>query len=291
MSSDEYLDSIARAPLLTADEEIILGTSVQKMMKLLEEKKPADFTAEERKIYKVGKRARDRMIEANMRLIVTIAKKHLTRFVHLEMRDLMQEGAIGLTRAAEKFDPSRGYKFSTYAYWWIMQAIQRAGETQESFIRRPTQVARLGGKIEAAKANCFRKFGRMPTIDELVDACGEESVDKIRIAEMSSLPVSSLDFELNSKSETQLFELVPSDSASEILDIEDTNAKLDTIYLAINSLPSDEKSLIQKRYGIGTKQLTMKELAEERSVTRAAIGDKLNRIVRKIAIFVNALHD
>ncbi|MEM8780500.1 MAG: sigma-70 family RNA polymerase sigma factor, partial [Cyanobacteria bacterium P01_G01_bin.49] len=116
-----YLQEIGKTPLLGAKEEINLAEQIQKMLPLLEKE---TLTEEEQKTVDIGKKAREKMIQANLRLVVSIAKKYLNR--GLSLLDLIQEGSLGLIRGVEKFDPSRGYKFSTYAYWWIRQGITRA---------------------------------------------------------------------------------------------------------------------------------------------------------------------
>ena len=162
MSLDDYIADIIRVPMLTCEEEIILGTQVQKMMQVLRENQISEqisqqilldsvdkFSKEGARAIKSGLRARDRMISANMRLVVAIAKKAKTTQIHLSTQDLIQEGAIGLARAVEKFEPGRGYKFSTYAYWWIRQGVVRATEYQEKAIRLPSNVQKTIRQIKS----------------------------------------------------------------------------------------------------------------------------------------------
>ena len=131
----DYLNQIGKIPLLTAAEEIELGNSIQRMMPLLD--KP-DLTKEEQKVIRIGKRAKKRMVQGNLRLVISVASKYNKMTCRLSMQDLIQEGNIGLIRAVEMFDPSRGYKFSTYAYWWIRQGIMRATQTQDRMIKLPS---------------------------------------------------------------------------------------------------------------------------------------------------------
>ena len=131
MSQDllgDYLRTIGQVSLLSADDEISLGHRVQAMLRIREERPEADWTKEERRIVRSGDRAKKKMIECNLRLVVSCAKKYagLDLCKHLEMSDLISEGNIGLVRAVEKYDPTRGYKFSTYAYWWIRKALPAA---------------------------------------------------------------------------------------------------------------------------------------------------------------------
>ncbi|MGA1512658.1 MAG: sigma-70 family RNA polymerase sigma factor, partial [Aquiluna sp.] len=130
----DYLNQIGKIPLLTAAEEIELGHAIQKMIAVQTDQP----SKEEQRILRIGKRAKERMIKGNLRLVVGVAKKykHLTN--RLTMHDLVQEGNIGLIRAVELFDPARGYKFSTYAYWWIRQGIMRSIQVQDRIIKLPT---------------------------------------------------------------------------------------------------------------------------------------------------------
>ena len=137
-SIGHYLSSIGRVPLLTPAEEIELAHHVQNMKKLLQTPE-TDRTRRHLYQIKIGKRARDRMMAANLRLVVSVAKKYQNQ--GLELLDLVQEGAIGLERAVDKFDPAMGYKFSTYAYWWIRQGMTRAIDNSARTIRLPIHIS------------------------------------------------------------------------------------------------------------------------------------------------------
>ena len=131
----DYLRAIGKTPLLTPAEELELARAVQLMLPLLEIDTP---TPEQLTVINKGKQAKNRMIQANLRLVVTIAKKYQNR--GLDLMDLVQEGSLGLERAVEKFDPTKGYKFSTYAYWWIRQSVTRALQIDSRTIRLPVHV-------------------------------------------------------------------------------------------------------------------------------------------------------
>ena len=173
-----YLREIGRVPLLTREQEIIFGKQVQKMMKLVEAKEAlakklgrevslsewiTEVDLPETELKKTvfeGKRAKQKMIEANLRLVVAIAKKYQKR--NMEFLDLIQEGALGLERGVEKFDPTRGYKFSTYAYWWIRQAITRAIAQQGRTIRLPIHITEKLNKIKKVQRELAQKLGKIP---------------------------------------------------------------------------------------------------------------------------------
>ena len=143
-SIGHYLSSIGRVPLLTAAEEIELAHHVQNMKKLLENP-DVEISSKNRHQIRIGKKARDRMMAANLRLVVSVAKKYQNQ--GLELLDLVQEGAIGLERAVDKFDPAMGYKFSTYAYWWIRQGMTRAIDNSARTIRLPIHISEKLSKM------------------------------------------------------------------------------------------------------------------------------------------------
>jgi RNA polymerase nonessential primary-like sigma factor len=189
-----YLHEIGRVPLLTHEQEIIYGKQVQQMMSLLAAKEaltrkfgvgeaaevvyePTEAewaaqvklsTAELGQAMRLGQRAKQKMIEANLRLVVAIAKKYQKR--NLEFLDLIQEGTLGLERGVEKFDPTRGYKFSTYAYWWIRQAITRAIAQQARTIRLPIHITEKLNKIKKVQRELTQQLGHSPTPAEIAKA-------------------------------------------------------------------------------------------------------------------------
>lgn len=166
-----YLDSLSRYPLLTAEQEIELGRQVIYLQDLQAIDNP---TPEQRRAIKRGKRARERFIQANLRLVVDIAKRYRQHRRSLELIDLIQEGNIGLARAVEKFDPSKGYKFSTYAYWWIRQAIQHAIQWSDFIVRLPLPIHNRLIKLSRAREELFRELGRNPTLAEIAERLGIE---------------------------------------------------------------------------------------------------------------------
>ena len=184
-----YLATIGREPLLTPSEEIELGNQVQKMMGLTETKLN-EFSPQELKVIRVGRRAKDRMIKANLRLVVSIAKKYQGK--GLELLDLIQEGSLGLERAVEKFDPSRGYKFSTYAFWWIRQSMTRAIACQSRTIRLPVHLSERLTTIRKVSLDLAHKLGAMPSSQEIAAAI-EMPIEELDSVLRQSLTTSSLD--------------------------------------------------------------------------------------------------
>lgn len=293
---EDYLEDIARVPMLTCDEEIILGNNIQKMMKVLKAnniKEPIsgesvsesvikNLSLEDRKTVKKGLKARNRMILANMRLVVTVAKKTRTGQIHLSLQDLIQEGTIGLARATEKFEPGRGYKFSTYAYWWIKQGIIRATEYQEKAIRVPSNVQKLDRQIKDAKYRLALRLKREPTVEEIAGEI-RESAEKVKKVISVSMSIVSLDCMIQQDdSSTALADLIPADSGENIEDAESNAANLDLILILISALSEEEQNLIKQRHGIGCRPCTIKEIAEMTKSSEQSIRQKQQKIAQKI---------
>ena len=178
-----YLRDIGRIPLLEHDEEILLGRQVQRLMEIKaceellgtptkdELAASLELTPKElRKLLRDGEKAKDRMVTANLRLVVSVAKKYTKR--NMELLDIIQEGTIGLVRGVEKFDPGRGYKFSTYAYWWIRQGITRAIAEKSRAIRLPIHVTENLNKIKKAQRELSQLNGEIPSVFQLSDYLG-----------------------------------------------------------------------------------------------------------------------
>lgn len=295
MSLEEYIADISRVPMLTCDEEIILGCQVQEMMQVLKDNGIYDQISQEilsqsgnnldansRKIIKKGLRARNRMVSANMRLVVAVAKKVKTTQVHMTIQDMIQEGAIGLARAAEKFEPGRGYKFSTYAYWWIRQGIVRAGEYQEKTIRVPANVQKMAKRGREAKSILQQMLGREPTPEEIAEQIKEDP-EKLKRCILSDPVVVSLDFRARGGSESAaLIETLSAEVNEEGQLPDESSSKLELILRLISALPEDERILIKQKYGIGMQALSIKEISEASGVSQQIIRQKQQKITNKI---------
>ena len=190
-SFKSYLNEIARYPLLTVDQEIQYGRRIARMRELQGLERP--LTDAEHRLVRSGQRARERFMQCNLQLVVHVAKKYENRKrKSLEIMDLIQEGNIGLARAVELFDSSRGYKFSTYAYWWIKQGIQRALSQNDAMIRLPAGLHELLAKIARTTSDLSHSIGRTPTLAEVADHIGVD-VNAIHDALRRSHAVYSLD--------------------------------------------------------------------------------------------------
>jgi RNA polymerase primary sigma factor len=190
-SFKSYLNEIARYPLLTVDQEMLFGRRIAAMRELRDIDRP--LTPAEQRVMRSGLRARERFMQCNLQLVVHVAKKYENRKrKSLEIMDLVQEGNIGLARAVELFDYSRGYKFSTYAYWWIKQGIQRAISQSDAMIRLPTGLHDLLTKVARTTSDLGQQLGRMPSMQEVADDMAI-SLSAIHDAIRRSYAVCSLD--------------------------------------------------------------------------------------------------
>ncbi len=300
MSLDDYLRDIARVPMLTCDEEIILGNKVREMIKALRDNglneqilrgnilgSMESLQPEARQIVKRGLKARDRMVSANMRLVVAVAKRMKTGQVSMSIQDLIQEGAIGLARAAEKFEPGRGYKFSTYAYWWIRQAVARATEYQEKAIRIPANVQKTAKQVAEVQARLSAKLGKKPTILEIAGEMNEkpERIEKVLLLNVT---VVSLDLAPESGADQAfLLDTVSRSYEEDAKESEELSIRGGFAMKLVSALPKEDQELIEKRYGIGMEPMTIKEIAEASGVSQQSVKQRHQKILNKIKLVAN----
>ena len=272
-----YLRDIGRIPLLEHDEEILLGRQVQRLMeiKACEEllsnpsqddlARSLDITSKQlRKELRDGEKAKDKMVTANLRLVVSVAKKYTKR--NMELLDIIQEGTIGLVRGVEKFDPGRGYKFSTYAYWWIRQGITRAIAEKSRAIRLPIHVTENLNKLKKAQRELSQLNGEMPTVFQLAEYL-DFTVDEIKDLMCKARQPTSLEIKIGENRDTALIDLLEDETQLPDNLLERQFIKEDIREL-IEDLPEMQAAVISMRYGIG------EDVFEPMSMT--AIGQVLN---------------
>ena len=278
-----YLREIGRIPLLTHEEEITLGRQVQVMM--VHEEKRRELQAEHggdaisdqqlaqlsgmdykqlRRELRAGRKAKDSMVTANLRLVVSVAKKYTKR--NMELLDIIQEGTIGLVRGVEKFDPSRGYKFSTYAYWWIRQGITRAIAEKSRAIRLPIHVTENLNRLKKAQRELSQLHGTMPTVFQLSEHL-DLTVEEIKDLMCKARQPASLELRIGENKDTSLIDLLEDESQTPDMLLERDFIKEDMRNL-LDTLPDLQKVVVAMRYGIGD------DIHEPLSMT--AVGQILN---------------
>ena len=266
-----FLNAAGKIPLLTNEEEILLARRVQAMQALLADKPDGPYAKDEQRTIRTGRRARERMINANLRLVVNIAQKYTRATRHLELSDLIQEGMFGLIRGIEKFDPERGYKFSTYAYWWVRQGITRAISTTDRVIKLPVNAIESILRIRHWAPAFYEQHGRAPTLEECAAECGV-TVFILEHYMQHNLGVISLDAHARNDDDSSLsigqMVACPNDGPLEVLSAEINSEGL-TIWL--DQLPSDERVAIEHRFGLGKPALSRVETAERLQVTRHTV--------------------
>jgi len=298
-----YLRDIGRVPLLSHEQEITLGRQVQEYMQVERaELEIIDLTGDKpsieelsnkldlstsviKKRLRAGQRAKERMVAANLRLVVSVAKKYTKR--NMELLDLIQEGTIGLVRGVEKFDPARGYKFSTYAYWWIRQGINRALSTQSRTIRIPVNINEKLTKLRSAKSKLMQLKGIPPNSEELAEEMKitKEEIDELLSCELRSI-TDSLQGTVKSKSDpSELVDILPSDQTPpmELAELAERTASAWKLLEKAN-LSEKERKIVSLRFGLdgSNEWRTLAEVARHMSCSREYCRQVVQRALRKL---------
>ena len=280
-----YLSTIGRIPLLTPAEEIELGNQVQAMQAFTEDGskdfKVEDLTTQQRRMLRIGRRAKERMMKANLRLVVSVAKKYQGK--GLELLDLIQEGSLGLERAVEKFDPTRGYKFSTYAFWWIRQSMTRAIACQSRTIRLPVHLSERLTTIRKVSLDLAHKLGAMPNRLEIAEEMdiGLEELDSLL---RQALTTSSLDAPVNGEEgRSFLGDLIAASSAEEPLDIVEQRIHHEQLGRWLSHLSEQEQNVLRLRFGLeGNERHTLAEIGRMMEVSRERVRQVELKALRKL---------
>jgi RNA polymerase primary sigma factor len=253
-----YLRSIGRVDLLTAEQEIELAKRIERGDML----------------------AKRQMVEANLRLVVSIAKGYLGR--GLSFLDLIQEGSLGLIRAVEKFDYRRGYKFSTYATWWIRQAVTRAIADKARTIRIPVHMVEKLNRVAHVERQLVQRLGREPEPAEIAAELRWSVRDVRDILRVAQLPV-SLEKPVGDEDESELGDFVADDAVSEPFEEASEHLQKEGVRRALDALPERERQVIELRYGLsGMEPLTLEEVGQTFGVTRERIRQIENNTLKKL---------
>jgi RNA polymerase primary sigma factor len=291
-SLSAYLGEIGRHQLLTPEQELTLGRKVQAMAALRERCREAggegpacEFSPVERRTLRLGERAKSQMITANLRLVVNLAKRYQNK--GLDLLDLIQEGTLGLTRAVEKYDPTRGHRFSTYAYWWIRQGLNRALSTQSRTIRIPVNVNEKLTRLRAAKARHLQANGVQPTPKQLAAALSLplEEVEDLLGCELRSVTV-SLQGAVKSKSDpSELVDVLPSPELPPLERAEQAERSAAVWHLLNKaSLTPKERTVVMLRFGLdgSNEWRTLAEVARQIQCSREYCRQVVQRALRKL---------
>jgi RNA polymerase primary sigma factor len=281
-----YLKEAGRVPLLTAEEEVALakrmeaGKLAEDQLKEYRANLSPDEIGELEALIEDGENAQEYLVRANSRLVISVAKKYIGRGVHF--LDLIQEGNIGLIRAARKFEYQRGHKFSTYATWWIRQAVSRAVADQGRTIRVPVHMGDQINRLRRLSIRLTQELGREPTTDELADVM-ETTPDKIsNLMEISRRPI-SLETPIDEDADSEFGDFIEDKSSPEPTEIVTQNLLREHLAQVLDRLPEREAHILQLRYGLLDGEThTLEEVGRQIGVTRERVrqleAQALNRL-------------
>ena len=281
-----YLREIGLVPLLKGDQEVEIARTMEDGEKATQEllERGSELTDDERRILnrriERAQQAREHLTTANLRLVVSVAKKYIGR--GLSLLDLIQEGNVGLIRAVEKFDYKKGFKFSTYATWWIRQAITRAIADQARTIRIPVHMVETINRMMRTARRLTQEHGREPSDEELALAL-ELTVDKVRAILKTSLEPVSLETPVGQEEDSQLGDFLPDDKLEAPSDAASHQMLREQVALVLDQLSERERRVLKLRFGLedGT-QRTLEEVGKEFGVTRERIRQIEVKALRKL---------
>ena len=272
-----YLNEIGQVGLLTADEEKDLGRKIKAglvaQLKLNSANGGLDF-AERRKLQRVakdGEKAKDHMVRANLRLVVSVARRYDRK--ELQLADLIQEGNIGLMHAADKYDYEKGFKFSTYATWWIRQSMTRALADQGRNIRIPGHMMEIVNRVQRAERDLTAELGRMPTPEE-VAARSSLTIEKLLDIMQLAIPTTSLDAPVGyNTDDLTVGDTIANTDENDPISLTERSQLREAVEKTLKDLPEREQEIVAMRFGIGgfDRVYTLEEVADKMKVTRERV--------------------
>lgn len=261
-SLDRYLSEIAREPMLTPDEEAALAQAIHKGGP-------------------EGDRARDRLVNANLRFVVSVAKQYQHQGISLI--DLINEGNMGLVKAAEKFDETRGFKFISYAVWWIRQSIMEALAVKSRIVRMPLNQVGISGKVNRVTEQFLQEHGRMPSLHELAELIDVDEA-QIRTAVSANTHTTSIDAPFGDDDDGSMADMLLSDDN----DLKsDSSLEKESMVQFVNDLLREvlsnrEQKIVRESFGIGVMEKSLEEIATDMGMTRERIRQLREKAIRKI---------
>jgi RNA polymerase sigma factor (sigma-70 family) len=286
-----YMNEIGRTPLLTPDQEIDLARKVQRMHALNALERP--LTKAEQREVRIGKRAADKFVEANLRLVVSIAKKYVRMTNSLDLMDLVQEGNLGLINGVMKFDPERGYKFSTYSYWWVRQAMTRAIRYKDRTLRLPGNIAEMAYTWGTKRQRLRIELGREPSLTEMAEVF-KVSPEDVSLYIERGHHLTSLDQLIGEGADTAIVELVadPRDAeGEEAIELALIGEMAGAVAEALVHLSPLQRETVELRFGLsGQPPMTLQQIGTVQGVTREAARLRLVKACNRLKMVLRATY-
>lgn len=279
------MNQAGRYELLTTDQEIELSRRIQKWLTLKD--KEGELTKEEKRAIRSGLRARERLVKCNLRLVVHVSKKYTfkLRGIALEHADLIQEGIFGLQRAAELFDGTKGYKFSTYAYWWIRQSISRSIETYDRVVRIPTNALQKLNKARKLQNEYMQEHGTPASLEHIAEMV-KMDVDLLRLSIERSAYHKSLDAQ-SIEDGSCLVDLMHDQDDESLYEQADKDFEHSKLAHAMGILTDEELEILTRNYGLGGRPVeTLREIASNKECNRERLRQKRIRAINKLACYM-----
>ena len=287
-TSHAYLNEIGRVPLLTPDQEIDLGRKVRRAQELKAMER--ELTPQERRDVALGERAERKFVRSNLRLVVSCAKRYSRVTKSMDLMDLVQEGNIGLITAVHRYDPSMGYKFSTYAYWWIRQGITRAIIKKDRSVHMPGKIGDMAANWGARTQRLRMELGRAPTTNEIAEEFGVTPQDVLLYLERGQPPV-SLDLVVREGDGTSIVNTLTDDVEGEgPLDNMVQEERIGLIMQAVVRLPERDRDIVNRRLGLdGYTAQNWSDIGKAHGVSRQRVLQVYTKATNRLRLYMSRI--